>query len=62
MAVHQKYRGFARSLTVNLPHDSSGHLHLRMGGLVKVKFNMPKGSELAMLFDNGKRAKINERT
>lgn len=62
MAIHQKYHGLARNLTVNLPPDASGNLHVRAGGLVNLKFNMPKDSKMAMLFSNGKRVNINERS
>lgn len=44
-----------------MPHDSSGHLDMKLSGGTKVNFHMPKGAELAMLFSNGKRVVINER-
>lgn len=61
MAVHQRVNGNYRNVHLYMPHDSSGHLDMKLSGGTKVNFHMPKGAELAMLFSNGKRVVINER-
>ena len=61
MAVHQRINGNYRTAHLYMPHNSSGHLDMTLSRGTTVNFHMPKGAELAMLFDNGKRVRINER-
>lgn len=62
MAIHQKANGHFDNVDLTLPHKSKGHLYMELSGGTTVNFHMPKGSNLAMLFSNGKRVNINERS
>lgn len=62
MAIHQRANGHFGNVDLTLPHNSKGHLYMSLSGGTNVNFHMPKGSNLAMLFSNGKRVNINERS